>query len=207
MKRKIIVFAGFILMTLIFSMFRCGCKPYNYSLDSIDAGLKRITGTHINTVYNYPYYALEDIYSQDDTVAIAFDSLAIEVWTKYSTVYAFNRNLPGIQSAYATSIRIIYEKITDIIITSNKDYSAEYPSGSNLKGLISVIHSLDMAAMTVDNMIEMFSLYDGWQWDYSLLYTFNTPPDTEEVHDITIIYKTEKNQEFTAVVKNVKILK
>jgi len=210
MKKKVVVFAGFILMTLLFTIFRCGCEKYIYDLNSIETSLKCITGTelYVDTMPDSRYFVLEDIYSQGDTVAIAYDSLAIIVKTNYSRLAAYNfyKNLPGIQSAYAYKPYVYYENITDIIITSNKDYSNQYPAGSNLKKVISVnSHGYYVYNVkTIDEMIKDIS--PSWEAPH-LLYTFNTPPETEDVHEITIRYKTEKNQVFSAVVKNVKILK
>ena len=208
MRKKVTVFAGFILMTFVFSMFRCGCNR-DYGLNSIDASLKRITRTALDSDGD-SYFVLKDVYNQADTVSIAFDSLAIEVKINYNLLsHNFNRNLPGIQSAYATSILYNYEKITDIIITSNKDYSVIYPAGTNLKIIVSVRGSYYVQGeKTVDDVIESGRIYGEHKSDPPpLLYTFDIPPETEEVHEITIKYITEKNQVFTAVIKNVKILK
>ena len=211
MKRKVILFASFILMTGILSVFRCSCH-HDYGLNSIDASLKRIIGTelYVDTMPDSRYFILEDIYSQGDTVSIAFDSLVIMVETNYNMLsHNFYRNFPGIQSAYATSVSENYEKVMDITIFSNKNYNAEYPAGSNLKGLISA-HTGHYVTdcMTIDDMIEEVSWRDGWRWSGPpLLYTLNIPPETEEVHEITVRYRTEKNQIFSAVVKNVTILK
>ena len=200
-------------MTAVFSIFCCEVKPETYDFKSIDATLKRIIGKELCQGDIHCHFVLEDIYSQDDTVAISFDSLAIVVSTMYSISYSFNRNMPGIQSVYAKSPPSdVCEKITDIIIASNKDYSVKYPAGSNLKGIISVRdnnNDVFVGNTTIDDMIENLSLWnfrEFWR-DAHLLYTFNTPPDTEKVHEITITYKTEKNQVHTTVIKNVMILK
>jgi len=222
MRKKIIVFASFILMTFVFSMFRCGLfavKDEMYNLKSINASLKRITGTElrVDTDSTTCYLVLEDIYNQNNIASIAFDSLAIMVKTDYYFAsYAFNRNFPGIQSAYAIPpYHEIYETVTDIIITSNKNYSGKYPAGSNLKEIVSIVpkwyssNCFVNEITTIDTIIKVFSLREygrGW-YESQLLYLFNIPPETEEVHEITIKYITEKNQVFTAVVKNVKILK
>ena len=214
MRKKIIVFVGFILMTVAFSMFQC--KKYNppiYDLNSIDATLKRITGKELCQGDIHCHLTLENIYSQEDTVSIAFDSLAMVVSTNYLYSYSFNRSMPGIQSAYAKSPPPdVCEKITDIIIISNKNYSTKYPAGSNLKGIISVRdnnNDIFSGNTTIDEMIENLSLwnYSEYWRDSHSLYTFNIPPETEEIHEITIIYQTEKNQIHTAVLKNIMILK
>ena len=205
MRKKIIVFAGFILMTVGFSMLWCSCQS-NFGLNSIDANLKRITGIKTSSAdSNWHYFDFEDIYNQDDTIFVVFDSLAIEVKTNYHQLTrAFIREILMMENIESQN----FEKVTDIIITSNKNYNAKYPSGSSLKELISVRRSHNVNdIMTVDNMIEESSHYDRWWYFPPLLYTFNTPPETEEVHDITIKYITEKRQMAIATVKNVMILK
>jgi hypothetical protein len=220
MRKKIIVFAGFILMTVVFSTFRCFCFGGGgdefYDLKSIDANLKHVVGTElwVDTVPYIHRLVLEDIYHQDDTISIAFDSLAIMVKTSYYKLpRKFNGNIHGIQLAHATpSILIIYESITDIIITSNKNYNAKYPAESNLKEIITVGQDWSSSVCRVDENITLDSLTIDFPWRLNngfprMLYLFNTPPDTEEVHEITIKYITEKGQMVSTVIKNIKILK
>jgi len=216
MRKKIIVFAGFILMTVGFSMVQCrfGGKEF-HDLKSIDASLKRIveTSLFVDTIPDSHRLVLEDVHSQNNIVAIHFDSLAIEVKTNYSKgYYVFNRNFPGIQSAYAFGKTTeIYEKITDVIITSNKNYNTQYPAGSNLKDIITVGQKWSSSEYRVDVSTTIDTITKNRRVDYwyesRLIYLFNTSPETEDVHEITIKYITEKNQVFTAVIKNVKILK
>ena len=207
MRKKIIVFAGFILMTVGFSMFHSSCKEKKYNIESLNAKLKHITGTKLS---NDGFYELtmEDVADNIRTVSsVPYNSLAIEVRVKvYLVANHFNRNIPGISSAYAfTPPDTWYEKITDIIITSDKDYNSEYQAGTNLKNILSVrkgTYKKD-AISSIDEVLQ--NLYAGKNG--MLLFTFDIPPETEEVHKITITFVTENNNVITTTLQNVKILK
>jgi len=197
MRKKIIVFAGFILMTVGFSMFQCSCKQ-DYTLDSVDMIPLRITEkeaeTLIGIVSSPRYFNYRNIYRQDEIATISFDSLAIIVNINYVWSSPYNETF--------FKMPVTREKIIDIIITSNKNYNANYPAGSNLKGIISVWHSGIYDFSTIDAVLKELSVVPS-----PLYYMFNTPPETEEIHDLTIIFRTDRKRIVTTTVKNVKILK
>jgi hypothetical protein len=216
MRKKIIVFAGFILMMAVFSIFRCSCKEKKYNLESLNIKLKRITGTKLSNNGSYEL-TMEDIADRRDDsyvsyrgngTSVPYDCLAIEVSVKsvYLVANDFNRNIPGISLAYAlTRPDTWYEKITDIIITSNKDYNFEYQAGTNLKNILSVrknTHKKD-ATNSIGDVLQNLYARGGMY----ILFTFDIPPETEEVHEITIKYVTENGQIVSTVAKNVMILK
>ena len=198
MRKKIIVFAGFILMTFVFSMFRCTCKT-DHTLDSINARLCRITERETwSMTVNFTFeniYRLDEYgyYCQDDIISIAFDSLAIDVRTNYTASNNYNTSLAMVKQTH--------ERVIDIVIISNKNYNANYPAGSNLKEIISV-WSFDTFIRTIDAMLESVSNVPDYGY-----YMFNIPPETEEIHDITIIYRTDRKRVLIDVIQNVKILK
>jgi len=181
MRKKITVFAGFILMTVGFSMVNFSCRAKKYDLESISVSLWRATGLRADGSFIY-----DPVYNPNGITAITFDSLAISVSGNYT-----NSN----SLSWEPLRRSKHEKVIDIIITSNKNYNAKYPAGSNLKGIMSA------NGKTIDAMLKYYSNVPP-----DPFYTFNTPPETEEVHDITFIYRTKK-QKFIDVIKNVKILK
>ena len=187
MKKKVVVFAGFILIIMGFSTVHFSCEKKKYDLTSIEAILKHII-VRADGDFDYEY-----IFNPNGITSIAFDSLLIDV----EAVYEQSNSL-----SWEFLRKSKYEKVTDIIITSNKNYNAQYPAGTNLKGIISAWAQYTSSGYgTIDAMLKYTS-----NLPYDVSYMFNTPPYTEEVHDITIIYKTKK-QKFSTVVKNVKILK
>jgi len=204
-KKTIKIIIGYMIFSVIISITNsCGGNPDYYRLTSISSQLLKITGLKTVGSAQIKSYSVERINNLEDTLQIRFDSVGIEINTEkllaQSTI--MQNNYLGIQSAYALEKKVEYEKIVDVIITSNKAYNSLYPAGANLKGIFMLSEQHYVTGASVDAFLQR---YDAGV--PIVLYKLLFAPDKEEVHTIKIKYITENNCEYETVVKNLLILK
>jgi len=204
-KKTIKIIIAYTIFYVIISITNsCGGNPDYYRLTSISSQLLKITGLKTVGSAQIKSYSVERINNLEDTLKIRFDSVGIEISTEkllaQSTI--MQNNYLGVQSAYALTKAVEYEKIVDVIITSNKDYNPIYPAGANLKEIFILSEQHYITGASVDNFLQR---YDAGV--PIVLYKLLFAPDKEDVHTIKIKYITENNREYEAVVKNLLILK
>ena len=202
MKKIVIIVISYIIFSVLFDS--CWQKPDYYKLSSINSKLFRITGFETVGLAQIQTYSVEDVNVSEDTLKIRYDSIGIEINTEnllaQSTV--FQHNSFGISPVYALEKVIEYEKIVDIIITSDKDYNSFYPAGTDLKQIFMISEEHNVSATHISNFLQNYDARIKTVF-LKLLYA----PEKEEVHTIKIKYKTENNNEYETTVKSVMILK
>ncbi|NQZ05721.1 MAG: hypothetical protein HRT35_01035 [Algicola sp.] len=120
--------------------------------------------------------------------------------------FSFSFSFSLMSKAYACSPVAPYteEKITQLNITSDNDFSADYPAGSNLNALFNVLYSESVVVPTHTNS-------NGDRTAYTLAeYVATTPnasqilqlkliqaPETLKTHQFTIDYMHDDGQQFT----------
>jgi len=195
-KRLITLF-----VILIFPLLFNSCGEQNIILIRINVEAQRI----LNYVrYEYADDSLcitETILPENGIAQIRYDSLRIQVTNETKIVLNTIKIPFGIESAYAFQVEENYELITDIAITSNHDYANDYPAGTNLNDILTISNDYQTWTSFNDFFAHFYSLSD------KLFFTFKIPPTTNQVHELTIRYTTEKNRKFAATVSNLLITK
>ena len=199
--RKIAIL--YLIISLSIILINClGGGPDLYKVEALNSQPQRIIDIHQHNE-GANLYLVENIYTAIDTVKIRYDSLIIETSMQHYLAQNNIVNNIGIQPAYAWSKVKNYERIDDIIITSNKDYNSEYPSGTNLSNILNIRNgSYSVKAnISIAHFLQNFDTNNS----EDVYYTFTIAPEFEDIHTITIKYITENNNVFETKVENLKI--
>ncbi len=136
MRRKVLtIFIGYFLLTLVTGLISCDdCGPFpdKFKVTSIDWNTYRVTLTEGNVT-------LSEI-----TNGVTFNQLGIHLKPKTQTYFSFIINNYTLTTGlYACSPLepTTDDKIIDIEINTNKDFSDEYPQGTDLSGLFDIVIS------------------------------------------------------------------
>jgi hypothetical protein len=190
--------------TIFQSCFKDHCDVdgpgYSY-LNSLSVDLKQITGKE-----KTEYGEFLSIEPADSSQAIRFDSVILDVKNDFTAMLE-EKNIPlfGINSAFACSIVIHYEKIQEFIITSDKDYDQKHPAGTNLADIILIRQGNTIEGMTYAH----FQLHKPSLLSNSsgLYFSFASPPLQTSSHKIEIKYILTNGKELITNPVNVIIKK
>ena len=196
LKKVLAILSVSMLIVIIIS----ACERTNhYTLDGIHATVLELTGIDKEINPDYHYFIVEKLTDSDNPTKIRYDSLAIEISTSQEISLAkslkSNSNM-GIKAAQARDTD--YEDIVDIIITSDKNYNAYFPAGSNLANAVRMRLGRSVTGWTIE---EYLSYYPNIGVIHISLINFIQAPATEEVHNLTIKYITENGNEVTTTVE------
>jgi hypothetical protein len=135
-KKVFTIFTGYILLTvttgLISCVDDCGPFPDKFKVTSIDWNTYKVTLTTDNLT-------LSEI-----TNGVTFNQLGIDLKPKTQTYFSFIINSLSLTTGlYACSPLepTTDDKTIDIKITANKDFTEEYPQGTDLSGLFDIVIS------------------------------------------------------------------
>ena len=203
-KRAFIIIIILVITNISISILQSCCNPddVNYTLESLQSNLYRITGIKTEGEYNVVQCDFEE-YTPDDK-GIRYDSLGIEVSNDIllSVLKSNWENFLGFNGLYACEPAENYDRIFDVEITSSEDYNAAFPKGSDLSKIMSASWMFSIQK----NNIDYFLIGKDLSYD-SFLFTFNFPPDENKYHDITIKYTLYDSREFSTTIENVLIKK
>lgn len=191
----ITVYLIFTVLSVIISA--CGGEAYYYNVSEMHSRAVRLEDILTEADYhNFEHYSTTQCNNLVDTVAIRYDSLGFEVTIAYEELIAQNiqsNKSSFIQSCYADET-VDFEKIVDVIVFSNKDYSHDYPKGSDLSVIMNIATGNSTDGVSLESYLSYYFSY----WD-NVLLRFLSPPDVEQVHTITIKYITENGNEFETI--------
>jgi hypothetical protein len=136
MNRKVFtIFIGHFLLTVVTGLISCDdCGPFHdkFKVTSIDWNAYRVT------------LSADNITLSEITNGVTFDQLGIDLKPKTQTYFSFiinNYNLTTGLYACSPIEPTTDDKIINIEITANKDFSDEYPQGTDLSGLFDIVIS------------------------------------------------------------------
>ena len=188
----ITIYLTFTVLSVIISS--CGGEAYYYNVNEMHSRALRLEDIITETDYhNFEHYSTIQCNNLLDTVAIRFDSIGFEVTIEYEELiahYIQSNKLSFIQSCHADET-VSFEKIVDIKVYSNKDYSQNYPKGSNLSMIMNIAKGNSTNGVSFKSYL--LSYHESW---HNVLLRFISPPDVEQVHTFTIKYITENGNEF-----------
>lgn len=190
-----------LIVILIFPLLFNSCGEHDIILIRINAEAQRIVNYEKYEYATDSFCITQTILPDNGIAQIRYDSLRIQVSNETKIVLNTIKIPFGIESAYAMEIDEDEELITDISITSDKDYSIDYPAGTNLKDILTISNEYYQWTSIDDYLINTRYLPE------MLFFTFKTPPSTNQVHELTIRYTTEKNRKFAATLNNLLITK
>ena len=188
-----------LIVILIFPLLFNSCGEQDIILIRINAEAQRIVNYEKYEYATDSFCITQTILPENGITSIRYDSLRIQVTNETKIVLNTIKIPFGIESAYALTVEENYELITDIAITSNKDYTNDYPVGTNLKDILTFSID-DFQYTSFDNLLKEMTFLP-----YRLTFTFKIPPTTNQVHELTIRYTTEKNRKFAATLSNLLI--
>jgi len=197
MNKRLITLLAILILPMLFN----SCGERDVILIRINAKAQRIVGHEIYGYSDDSICISEPILTGNEITRIRYDSLSIQVTNETKIVFNSIKIPFDIESAYAFEVEENYELITDIAITSNQDYTNDYPAGTNLKDILTISNDYYTWPSIDDYLNHMFDFYD------ILYFTFKIPPTTNQVHEITIRYTTENNRKFAATLSNLLITK
>jgi hypothetical protein len=184
-------------ISVIQSCVGCGDGPYNYRLVSIAGEAKKVNGMKSN---NSPidYYTVEPYVL--DTKGVRYDSIGIEITNSIEPV-AFNKRFDVFNTAFACDPAQNFEALENVTITSSEDYANLYPAGTDLGEIISVRAGYQVAGSSIST-----HLASNPELDYQILFfTFNIPPSSNKVHNLTIKYKIVNGKEYEVLIQGLRI--
>lgn len=191
--KVIVIYLFFVVLAVVINACD-GRESGQYKLSEINSIALRLVDIKTNDIHpDEEYYSTVAYINLLDTVAIRYDSLGIDVTTTneyFAQNFQFN-NSDFIQSCYAKDLSYSFEKIVDIIVTSNKDYSSNFPKDSDLSGIMNITHGHYTNGISFESFLTSYDCVQS-----NVLLRFISPPDNDEVHTITIKYVTENNTEF-----------
>ena len=169
-------------LALISSCSKCKEGGMSFSLTSINAQIKKITGFTVPD-QNYPkYFTVENYVEQ--TNGIRYDSVGIELSHAFDVV-VINRPFSFISQAYACDPALNYEYIESISVISNEDYDANFPKGTDLMDII-----------TIRNGYQVEGYFHNEVTPEVYFLTFNNLPSTNKTHTFTIKYTLTNGRKF-----------
>ena len=171
-----------------------GKESGQFRLSEINSIALRLLEIKTRTTDPYEeYYSTIAYINLQDTLAIRYDSLGIDITTRTEYFITQNsqfNNSSFINSCYAQKTQVNYERIVDIIVTSNKDYSNNLPKGSDLSGIMNITYGHSPNGINIESFLTSYNCEQ-----LNVILRFLSPPDSDEVHTITIIYVTEHGNE------------
>ena len=197
MKKVIVILSTWtffcIGLAIIQSCDTCGDDgPYNYRLVSITGEAKRINGIGLVGEYSVKPFLLS-------TKETRYDSIGINIINRVESV-AFTTKGYFFNSAFACEPVINFERLKDINITSSEDYANLYPAGTDLKEIMSVREGYQVQGMSILTYLSNAELRHG-----NLFFTFDIPPATTKVHNLTITYKLFDGKEYEVFIQGLTI--
>jgi len=195
-KRFIALFA-----ILVFPLLFNSCGEQDIILIRINAEAQRILNYERYEYAEDSICITETILPENGIAQIRYDSLRIQVTNETKIVLNTIKIPFGIESAYAFEVEENYELLTDITITSNQDYAIDYPAGTNLNDILTISSDYDQWPSVNEYLNNTRYLPEMF------FFTFTIPPTTNQVHELTIRYTTDKNRIFSAVLSNLLITK
>ena len=133
--RVFTIFIGYFFLTAITGLMSCddcGPSPDKFKVTSIDWSIYEVTLTTGNLT-------LSEI-----TNGVPFNQLGIHLNPQTQAYFSFIKNKFSLTTGlYACSPRdpVTDDKIIDIQITTDKDFSDEHPQGTDLSGLFDIVIS------------------------------------------------------------------
>lgn len=182
-KGLILIFTGLMVQVVSFTMgscMICNDRPVEVKLDGIIMEAQRITGIVPSTTFlGRDTYQTEILQSHE---SIRYDSLSLAVSNELRFAYLPASNI--ISSAYACDPATHYSFVESVTLTSDADYNALYPAGSNLINIL------------VNRKYGIVQAYENIQAGFyldqpSFFLTFEVPPTTETTHNFQISYQLE----------------
>lgn len=184
--------AAFIVDSCIFR-----CKSSHYRTDAIQGKAMRIIGIDSSNNIN-PKYILSDYTNNEiryDSIGFQFKSIGHSITQK-----SFS-NL-GFSSAVACKPDFSYDIIKSVKITSNRDYNAEFPLGTDLQIIMRLGDYSNTGMDSVNNKINYVGTYGSL-----FLFKIIAPPYENQTHDLTFAFQLSSGNVLIAQINNVFITK
>jgi hypothetical protein len=196
MKRIVnvsVIFLSFLVLIVVIDACE-GKETGQFRLSEINSIALRLLEIKTRTIEPYEeYYSTIAYINLSDTLEIRYDSLGIDITTGTEYFLTQNsqfNNTSFINSCYANDQQYSYEKIVDIIVTSNKDYSNNLPKGSDLSGIMNITYGHSPNGINIESFLTSYNCEQ-----LNVILRFLSPPDSDVVHTITIKYITEHGNE------------
>ncbi len=164
----------YLSLALISSCSKCKEGGMSFSLTSINAQIKKITGFTVPD-QNYPKYFTVETYVEQAN-GIRYDSIGIELSHEFDEV-AMTIPFTFFSQAYACDPAFNFEYIESISVISSEDYNADFPKGTDLMDII-----------TIRNGYQVEGYYNPELSPEVYFLTFNGPPSANKTHTFTINY-------------------
>ncbi|MCU0382998.1 MAG: hypothetical protein MUF68_02925 [Cyclobacteriaceae bacterium] len=202
MKKILIVFFTLTFSITIVGILQSCCNPdpLNFIIRSISAKIEKITDVKYSKVYFTDNYITESI--NHENKLIRYDSIGIVVQVDQESI-TINAEGSVFNQSLACSPSESYEALADIIIISDKDYSSNFPAGSNLKDLFTMRSNYNLYEVKGDS-IQSY-LDEMYSSTYLYFLTLNAPPDEEKSHNITIEFVTMNGTRHSAEINSLVI--
>jgi hypothetical protein len=139
-----LVFIGYFLLTIVTGLMSCddcGPGPDKFKVTAINWNANKVTWVKGNI-------ALSEI-----TNGVMFNQLGIHLKPQIQTYYSFKKNNYSFTTGlYACSPidPTTDEKLINIVITTNKDFTDEHPQGTDISGLFDIVVSDWYRGVTAD---------------------------------------------------------
>ena len=163
----------------------CNPSPLKLRISSLSARIEKIAEIKYSIIHDTNNYFTEPI--QNITNTIAYDSLGIIIQAEQES-YAYYLNGNVFNQLLACSPSESYELLTDINITSDNDYNANFIAGTNLKDILSIRSGSNPFA--VKGISLQSFLVTNYITEGIMFLTFNEPPEEVNKHNITIEFIT-----------------
>jgi len=203
MKKVIVILSTWTFFCIGLALFQscatCGKDgPYNFRLVSIAGEAKRIDEIKLVGSPQSEYNVKPYLSSSKGT---RYDSIGIDILNSVESV-AFTTKGSFFNSAFACDPAIEFPRLKDINITSSEDYANIYPAGTDLKEIMSVREGYQVQGMPILTYLPYAGLRHG-----NLFFTFDVPPATSKVHNLTIKYTLLDGKEFEVFIQGLTISK
>jgi hypothetical protein len=202
-KKIVIVMLGWMMFCsglLIFQACSVDCDPKReeYKLLGLFSTAKRITGTKS---YSGSATLTDYVVRNLDTFEkVRYDSVGLEIRHDLGRI-AMNRT-GDFGVAIACDPIVIYESLSDLIVTSNQNYTASHPAGTNLKDLITIHPNYT----TIAYESELF-INEGQIGPVNILLKFKSPPAENALHTFIITYSVEGGGQVSTTLRDVMVTK
>jgi hypothetical protein len=129
--------------------------------------------------------------------AISFIPIAETYTAENSATASLFQPIKDVNAACIVPVLVSDERVLNISITADKDYTPEFPAGTELRSLFNV-YTIYMAIGANTQTLESYLASEPTVADQTT-FLLNTPPNLNEDIRFTIIYELdgEKIQEFT----------
>jgi hypothetical protein len=194
-----------LLTTLFITMVgfhSCGGDPDFLRISQIHVDSQRITGQEERGHYQQLFLIVEPAVAVNDTIAISYDSLAFSFFSDfYLAMITKPTNGFGIKSAWAKRLEE-YEKITEVTISSDKDYNPGLKAGANLTNIMLAHDGFSASGENVSTFLETRRRSDPFD---QILFTLTLAPDSARVHNFLFRFITDKSSTFEVEIYGIKI--